>query len=290
MPHPPTPASPATHASEITHPPSTDAISFAHVRSGDGTRIAYDRIGSGPPLLIVDAALCRRDVGPSRALAEQLASRFTVITYDRRGRGDSGDTLPHAVEREVADIAGLVDELGGSAFLWGTSSGALLALEAANRLHGITKLALYEAPCVVDDRRPATMVDWDRIDEDLAEGRRRAAIGRFLRGVGVPRVVIALMRLSPMWAKLEAMAHTLPYDAALVREVQQGRALSVDRWRSVTAPTLVMAGGRSPEWMQRGSRALSAALPNARSSILEGQSHVVKPTVHARALMEFFGA
>jgi pimeloyl-ACP methyl ester carboxylesterase len=284
MRHSQAPAAPTTRASDNA---TASPVSSAQVRSADGTRIAYDRIGRGEPVILVDAALCRRGVGPSRALAERLASQFTVVTYDRRGRGESGDTPPHAVEREVEDISALLRELGGSACLWGMSSGAVLALEAASRLDGITKLALYEAPCILDDNGPATTVQWNGIDEALAAHRRGEAVACFLRGIGVPRVFIALMRLSPMWPKLEAMAHTLPYDGVLVHEVQRGRALPAERWRSVAVPTLVMAGGKSPEWMQRGNRALAAALPAARYRTLEGQSHVLKPKVHAPALAEF---
>ena len=253
--------------------------------SVNGTELYYEIRGTGSPVLLIMGG--SGDGGHFDAIADLLCDEFTVVTYDRRGRGESGDTPPHAVEREVDDIAALLREVGGSACLWGTSSGAVLALEAASRLGGIRKLALYEAPCIVDDGGPATAVQWNRIDEAIAAHRRGAAVACFLRGVGVPRVFVALLRLSPMWSKLEAMAHTLPYDAALVRDVQRGRALPAERWRSVTVPALVMAGGKSPEWMQRGNRALSAALPNARYHTLEGQSHVLKPKVHAPALVEF---
>ena len=286
MPQPRPSGTATTRTSQVA---TVAPVSSAHVRSADGTLIAYDRMGRGEPVILVDAALCRRGVGPGRALAERLAPHFTVVTYDRRGRGESGDTPPHAVEREVEDVAALLREVGGSASLWGTSSGALLALEAASRLGGIRKLALYEAPCILDEHGPATTVQWSRIDEAVAAGQRGAAVAWFLRGVGVPRVFIALMRLSPMWPKLEAMAHTLPYDSVLVGEVQRGRALPGERWRAVAAPTLVMAGGKSPEWMQRGNRALAAALPDARYRAVQGQSHVVKPNVHAPALVEFLG-
>lgn len=264
-------------------------VGSAHVKSVDGTRIAFEYVGRGEPVILVDAALCWRGMGPSRPLAERLAPHFMVVTYDRRGRGDSGDTAPYAVEREVDDIAALVHEVGGSACLWGTSSGAVLALEAASRLDGVKKLAMYEAPLVVDGRGPTTAVPWDRIDEAIARDQRSTAVTGFLRGIGVPRVAIALMRLSPVWAKLSATAHTLPYDGFLVRDVQRGQELLKQRWRSVTVPALVMAGGRSPDWMQHGNRALAATLPKARYCSLEGQTHVLKPKVHAPTLVEFFG-
>ena len=158
------------------------------VRSKDGTVIAFDRIGHGAPVILVDAALCYRGMGQSRQLAALLAPHFTVITYDRRGRGESGDTAPYAVEREVEDIAALLREAGGSAYLWGMSSGAVLALEAASRLKGIEKLALYEAPFIVDDSRSTTEDDWVRIREAVAAQRRGAAVKFFLQAVGVPGV------------------------------------------------------------------------------------------------------
>jgi pimeloyl-ACP methyl ester carboxylesterase len=139
------------------------------VLSKDGTAIAFDRLGHGSPVILVDGALCYRGMGQSGQLAELLAQHFTVFTYDRRGRGDSGDTAPYAVEREVEDIAALLSEAGGAAFVWGMSSGAVLALAAANRLSGIKKLALYEAPFIVDDSRSTTEDDWIRIGEAVAE-------------------------------------------------------------------------------------------------------------------------
>ena len=258
------------------------------VISKDGTPIAFDRIGAGAPVILVDGALCHRRMGPSGPLAALLAPHFTVFTYDRRGRGESGDTAPYAVEREVEDIAALIDEAGGSAYLWGMSSGAVLALEAASRLRGIRKLAVYEAPFIVDDSRATTEDQWRRIGEAVAAKRRGAAVKVFLQAVGVPGFVIALMRLSPVWPKLKALAHTLPYDGALVRDHQMGRPLPAQRWASVTVPTLVMDGGKSPQWMRHGNRALALVLPNSQYRTLDGQTHMLKPKAHAPTLMEFF--
>lgn len=267
------------------------AIPFTQtVRSKDGTAIAFDRIGHGAPVLLVDGALCHRRMGQSAKLAELLAPHFTVITYDRRGRGDSGDTPPYAVAREVEDIAALLDQAGESVSLWGMSSGAVLALEAANRLSGIKKLALYEAPFIVDDSRATTEDEWVRIGEAIAADRRGAAVKAFLQAVGVPGFLIGLMRLSPLWPKLKAIAHTLPYDGALVRDNQRGRPLPPTRWASVTAPTLVMDGGKSPPWIRHGNRALALVLPNAQYHTLDGQTHMLKPEAHAPALVTFFQA
>jgi pimeloyl-ACP methyl ester carboxylesterase len=226
-------------------------------------------------------------MGQSGQLAKVLAPHFTVITYDRRGRGESGDTAPYAVEREVEDIAALLSQAGGSAFLWGMSSGAVLALEAASRLSGIKRLALYEAPFIVNDSRSTTEDQWDRIGEAVAAGRRGAAVAVFLQAVGVPSFFIALMRLSPAWRKLKAIAHTIPYDGILVRDNQRGRPLPAERWASVTVPTLVTDGGRSPRWIRHGNQALARVLPNARYRTLDGQTHMLKPKAHAPTLVEF---
>lgn len=256
--------------------------------SKDGTPIAFDRIGNGPPVILVDGALCYRSLGQSGQLAKLLAPYFTVFTYDRRGRGGSGDTAPYAVEREVEDVAALLSEAGGAAFLWGMSSGAVLALEAAKRLSGIKKLALYEAPFIVDDSRPTLERDWVRIAEAVARNRRSEAVKLFLKSVGVPAFFIAVMPLMPMWSKLKAISHTLPYDGAIVGDNQRGKPLPAGRWASVTVPALVMDGGKSPAWMHQGNRSLASVLPNARYQTIEGQTHTLKPKVYAPILAEFF--
>ncbi len=259
------------------------------VFSKDGTAIAFDRIGNGPPVILIDGALCYRGMGQSGQLAQLLAQHFTVFTYDRRGRGGSGDTAPYAAEREVEDIATLLSEAGGAAFVWGMSSGAVLALEAANRLSGIKKLALYEAPFIVDNTRPTTEDDWDRISAAVAADRRSDAVKLFLKSVGVPGFVRALMPLMiPMWSKLKAVAHTLPYDGAIVRDNQRGKPLPASRWASVTIPALVMDGGNSPAWMLRANRSLASVLPNAQHRTVKGQTHMLKPKAHAPMLVEFF--
>jgi len=268
---------------------ATTSAFVGKVFSKDGTPIAFDRIGNGPPVILVDGALCYRGMGQSGQLAELLAQHFTVFTYDRRGRGGSGDTAPYAVEREVEDIAALLSEAGGAAFVWGMSSGAVLALEAANRLSSIRKLALYEAPLIVDDCRSTTEDDWVRIGAAVAADRRSDAVKLFLKSVGVPGFVRALMPLMiPMWLKLKDVAHTLPYDGAIVRDNQRGKPLPAGRWASVTIPALVMDGGNSPAWMRHANRSLASVLPNAQYRTLEGQTHMLKPKAHAPTLVEFF--
>jgi len=261
----------------------------SNVKSKDGTTIAYETTGSGPPLVLVDGALCYRNCGPSRPLAEQLAGHFTVITYDRRGRGESGDGGPYAVEREVEDLEALIEAAGGSAHVYGISSGGALALEAAKRDIGIDRLAVYEAPFIVDDSRPPIDSDYvPRLNGFLVAERAGDAVRLFMRQVGVPAFFVKLMRFMPAWKKLKGVAHTLPYDAAVMQGTQDGRPLPAGRWSDVTVPTLVVAGGKSDSWMHHGQRALADALPNVRLEKLEGQNHMVRPKALAPMLTEFF--
>jgi pimeloyl-ACP methyl ester carboxylesterase len=258
------------------------------VISKDGTPIAFERSGSGPALILVDGALCYRAFGPMPQLAALLAEHFTVYTFDRRGRGESGDTAPYAIEREVEDIAALVAEAGGSAHVYGISSGAALALEAANRIRGIRKLALYEAPFIVDSSRAPVVSTWQEIDKAVAADRRADALKHFMKMVGMPGFVIWLMRLMPAWSKLKAVAHTLRYDGALMRDHMRGRPLPAAQWGEVAGPTLSVAGGKSPQWMRNAMQAVAGVLRSARYRTLEGQNHMVKPKALAPVLVEFF--
>ena len=247
------------------------------VRSSDGTAIAFDRVGEGPAVILVAGALGTRGFDPLSP-APLLAERFTVSTYDRRGRGDSGDTPPYEVEREVEDIAALIAESGGEACVYGISSGAVLALEAAERLSGITRLALYEPPFITDDSRAPLPEDYvDRLNELVAAGRRGDAVELFMTAAaGVPAEYIGPMRQDPSWAGMEKVAHTLAYDGAVMGETMSGRPLPRDRWVTVTAPTLVMAGGNSEPFFHSGARALGVS----RAGFFRGS----EPT-HQRMLM-----
>lgn len=259
------------------------------VLSRDGTRIAFDRRGGGPPLILVDGALCHRTFGPMPKLAALLARDFTVFHYDRRGRGDSGDAAPYAVEREVDDIAALIAVAGRPAFLYGVSSGAALALEAANRGLAIEKLAVYEAPFIVDDSRPPLPGDYvPRLNEMLAADRRGDAVRLFMKVVGLPAIAIMLMRFMPAWSKLKAVAHTLPYDAAIMGDRQSGKPLPANGWTGVRVPTLVAVGGKSPAWMGNAMRDLADAIPHAQRLTLPGQTHMVSAKAQAPMLVDFF--
>jgi pimeloyl-ACP methyl ester carboxylesterase len=259
------------------------------VTSKDGTTIAFERTGSGAPLIIVDGALCWRESGPARKVAAELADRFTVIAYDRRGRGESGDTAPYSVQREVEDIEALIGEAGGRAHVVGFSSGAVLAMEAARNGAGIEKIAAYEPPFIVDNSRPPAPPTYlSELHELLAADRRGAAVKRFMRLVGMPGILVAMFPLLPGWKKLKSVAPTLPYDATCMGDTQLGKPLDADRWGAVSVPTLVLVGGKSPAWMQNGMKSLAEILPHSDKLVLEGQTHLVKAKALAPALKGFF--
>jgi pimeloyl-ACP methyl ester carboxylesterase len=262
------------------------------VTSKDGTTIAYDKLGAGPPVILVAGALGVRAYPVMGELAALLAPHFTVINYDRRGRGESGDTLPYAVAREIEDIDALIDAAGGSAYLYGISSGANLALAAANALPGkVTKLALYEPPVIVDDSRPPMPADYvQQINDFVATGRRGDAVALFMRHVGVPDEFIPQMRAMPMWPQMEQAAHTLAYDGLIMGDTQSGKPLAPGQWPAATLPTLVIVGGDSPPFFHNGTRAVADQLPRAQHATLPGQTHEVSSAALAPMLIEFFSA
>lgn len=260
------------------------------VTSKDGTKIAYEKKGQGPALILVDGALCYRSFGPMQGLSELLAPNFTVYTYDRRGRGESSNGKPYSLEREVEDIDALVQAAGGSAYVYGISSGACLALEAALRLgKEISKLALYEPPYNPD---PAARQQWDeyrkQLDQALAEGRRGDAVVLFMKLVGTPEDAVNGMRNSPMWPMFEAVAPTLAYDAD---DIGDTRSAPLDRARNLAVPAIVMDGGANlafMPFMHASATSLAKAIPHAQQRTLEGQTHDVKADVIAPVLVEFF--
>jgi pimeloyl-ACP methyl ester carboxylesterase len=245
-----------------------------HVVSKDGTAIAFEKFGAGPPLILVLGAFNDRSMGAP--LAAFLAPQFTVVTYDRRGRGESGDTAPYAVDREIEDLAALIAEAGGEAAVFGYSSGAMLALQAAGRGLAITRLALYDPPYVVGDSQPGQTVDHTaNLAELIAAGRRGDAVEYFqAKMVGIPEDIVAQLRHAPFRPALEAMAHTLVYEATILGD----RSLPIDLASALTTPTLVVAGGASP-FMRAAAQALADVLPNGEARILEGQSHDIEPSV-----------
>jgi pimeloyl-ACP methyl ester carboxylesterase len=281
---------PVGGASQAVALPDTGEI-METVVSRDGTKIAFDKAGDGPAVVLVDGAFGHRAFGPNQPLAPVLAEHFSVYTYDRRGRGGSGDTEPYAVEREIEDLEAVIKETGGSACVYGISSGAALVLAAADQGLAIRKLAVFEAPFVVDDTRPPIPDDYlAELDSLIAADRRGAAVKLFMtKAVGLPSIFVAFMPILPAWSKLKSVAHTVPYDARSLGDTGKGRPLPADRWSGATMPTLVISGGKSPTWMQNAMRALAETLPKARHRTLEGQMHVVKAKAMAPVLVEFFG-
>src|SRR5215813_13596476 len=228
--------------------------SMETVTSKDGTRIAYDRTGNGEPVILVAGAFSYRKYSGQVKVAELLSPHFTVLNYDRRGRGDSGDTPPYGVEREIEDLEALLEAVGGSAYAWGLSSGAALSLRAA-----------------------AAAVKYFMTE-----------------GMGAPSFVVSMLKVMPgVWPKLTAVAHTLPYDALLVEGYQTGRPLPAREWDSVTMPTLVMSGTEreSPAALCHSAAAVASALPDAQLIVRKGLGHAKKltPKVIASTLAEFFG-
>ena len=273
-------------------------------KSADGTVIAYDRAGDGPPLVIVLGAFCDRK---SFVPPASLTDRFTVCTYDRRGRGDSGDTQPYSPDREVADLAAVIGSVSGSesgsgraggpgsgaggpgsgagAFVFGHSSGAALALRAA--AHGVPMAAVvaYEAPFVIPGTRKLAEDPAGRITALVAAGRRADAVRFWMTDVvQAPAEVIPMMENSPMWAGLQALTHTLPYDLALTGD----RGVPVDDLAKITVPVLVLGGANSPDWFHRTVEATTDAISGARLVMLDGQDHGAPPEVIAPVLTGFF--
>jgi len=253
--------------------------------SKDGTAIAYERSGQGPALILVDGALCSRAFGPMTKLAPLLAPHFTVYVYDRRGRGQSGDTQPYAREREVEDIAALIQEAGGSAFLLGLSSGGALALEAAASGLPVRKVVAYEPPYVDHAGTNGGAAHERHLHALVAAGDRGGAVRYFMRSmVGVPAPFVILMQLMPwVWPKLKAVAHTLPYDAAVMTEFKVPRA----RLSRVAVPTLAMHGSKTDPRLKAGAQAVADAVPGAQQRSLPGQTHNVSPAVLTPAVVEF---
>ena len=247
------------------------------VTSKDGTRIAFEQSGEGPSVILVVGAFNDRSTG--EPLARFLEPHFTVFNYDRRGRGDSGDTSPYAIEREIEDLGALIAQAGGSARVFGYSSGAILSLRAAAHGLAISQLAFYEpAPA---GGKPGTLAP--QLSKLIAVGRRGDAVELFqTEAVGIPPQVVAQLRHAPFRPALEKIAHTLVYESTILGPLPSGLVASV------RVPTLVIDGGDSPEVMRHAARSLAEALPDSRYRTLEGQSHDIVPAAVAPLLEEFF--
>lgn len=262
---------------------------MATVKSQDGTTIAFDRLGSGPAVILVGGALNQRTDPNNTVLAELLAEDFTVYNFDRRGRGDSADTPPYSVRKEIEDIAALLAEAGGSAGIYGISSGGVLGLRAAQALPDLAKVAMWEPPFIVDDSRAPRPADYvEQLDAMTAAGRRGDAVAYFMTtAAGVPAEFVTGMREQPFWTGFEKLAHTIAYDGRVMNGTMAGTALP-EEWTSIATRTLVMDGGETPAF-HAGAAALAELLPDAEHRTIPGQSHDVDPKVLAPVLRDFFG-
>jgi pimeloyl-ACP methyl ester carboxylesterase len=256
--------------------------------SPDGTTIAYDTRGEGAALIVVNGALTVHSSGSGSELAALLSPHFTVYGFDRRGRGESGDTLPYAVDREIDDIEALIDRAGGPAFLYGHSSGGPLAMRAAIRLGGkVSKIAMYEPPHNDDlDAQESWGEYLRKLGQFLSDGRRGEAVALFMRLVGTPDEQIESMRQASFWPSMEAIAPTLAYDHAAI--IGERWSAPIDLAARVSVPALVLAGDASLPFMPQTARALSNAMPHGHVRVLEHQTHNVDPGVLAPILEDFF--
>ncbi|TDE11482.1 alpha/beta fold hydrolase [Jiangella asiatica] len=254
------------------------------ITSKDGTPIAFDQLGEGPPIIVVAGASCDRAI--DAPLAKALAEHFTVLNHDRRGRGDSGDTAPYAVAREVEDLHALIEAAGGTAALLGLSSGAVLAAEAAASGLPVTRLIMWEPPFSIDPEGVQQAAAYTaRLTELLGADRLDDALALFMRQVGLPGEAIAGARQSPYWAAGLSLAPTLAYDAAIMGD----NTVPAERFGVITVPTLVLAGSASPPFMVEAARRAAAAVPGARFDVLDGQDHNVAPDAITPVVAEFAG-
>lgn len=261
------------------------------VTSRDGTTIAFDVHGTGArPLIIVDGATSHRAVNPLNAeIGRLLGDEFRVYAYDRRGRGDSTDTAPYAIEREIDDIAALIEHAGAPTMLCGFSSGAVLAMDAAAAGLPISRLVLFEPPFVVDDARSPLPADYvERLEKYVAAGQRDEAAALFMSiAANLPPEMVAGVRQSPYFAPVMAIAHTISYDGRIMGTTMSGTPLPSDRWAKVTMPTLVLHGDGTEPWLVTGAHAAADVLPSARVRAVPGAQHSASADVLAAALREF---
>jgi pimeloyl-ACP methyl ester carboxylesterase len=264
------------------------------VTSADGTTIAFELRGSGPAVILVDGAMCFRDAGPMRSIAAALPDRVTVVLYDRRGRGQSGDSLNDpgagaaAVAREIEDLDALIDEVGGAASLFGMSSGGGLALAAAAALGAdrVPRAAVYEPPYLPDPMLPSAATYTRELIAALADGDRAAAVELFLRHVGVPEAGIDGMRRSPGWDATLALAPTLAYDDAAMGDSR----VPDDLLQALAVPVLALAGSASPDFMRLGAEGVTSGAQDGTFELVEGQTHDVSGEAVAPHLLRFFAS
>lgn len=261
------------------------------VTSRDGTSIAFDLLGTGPPLVLVGGALQYRAIDTRTAqLAKLLSADFAVYHYDRRGRGDSADKVPYDANREIEDLDAVIAHAREFAVVFGSSSGAVLALRAAYAGVAVRKLVLYEPPFIVDDSRPPHPPDYlSTLTKLVAAELRGDAVAYFMTtALGLPDELVAPMREKPLWRAFEDVAHTLSYDAAVMADTCSGSPTTIERWSTLNAPTLVLDGSESPPYQRSACDLLAATLLRGERQTLAGQPNEVEPDVLAPVLADFF--
>jgi pimeloyl-ACP methyl ester carboxylesterase len=255
------------------------------VFSKDGTRIAYRKSGKGPLLILVDGAFCSKDFGPMPKLMPLLAEHFTVISYDRRARGESGDTKPYDTTRELEDISSLIEQHGGSAYLFGISSGAILALRAVAYGLRIPKVVVFEPPFVTKKNAVRSPNAYEELKKLVDNGNRGGAVKYYLNKViGAPAIVTLVLQLMPGWSKMKANANSLPYDAAICGDFEIPKNI----FSTIAVPVLAIDSTKSPETLRNAVEATASALPNAKRKSLKGSVHDVPPKILAPELIRFF--
>ena len=261
------------------------------VTSKDSTKIAFDKVGSGPAVILVNGAMSFRAADPTLGqVAELLSKDFTVYNFDRRGRGESGNTNPFTKVREIEDVQALIRDAGGKAMLFGISSGGAVALETAAVTPGVTKVVVYEVPFIVDDSREPLEDYRGHTTKLVKEGKIDELVEYFLTNIaGMPAEFAAgIKQNQDMWNGMKAIAQTIPHDAAFMTEFMKGKPLPSGYWAKVKAPVLVADGGASPAWLHNAAEALARELPNASRETLPGQTHMVDPKVLAPVIIKFF--
>ncbi len=254
------------------------------IRSKDGTTLAYDVYGNGPALIYITGAICFRNFKPVLDDAKIFAREFTMYNYDRRGRGDSSDTLPYSIDREIEDIEAMIDAAGGSAFLYGHSSGAVLALEAARRIPSkISKVSIYDASYVHDEREKSEYaVLCTKVSELVRQNKNAQALRTFLIGIGMPKFFVYLLPLMPGWKIMKALAPTLEYDMLLTRELPPTVQAS-----EIKVPMQIIYGEKSPAGIHSVAHQLAQAIPGAQLKQLDGQDHMASAKALLPVIAEF---
>jgi len=259
------------------------------VTSPDGTQIAYTKKGVGSPLILIDGAFCHRTFGANVKLPQYLTDLFEVFTYDRRGRGESGNTKPFKVEREFEDLQAIINRIGEPPFVYGISSGAALALEAAKHGMKFKKLVVFEAPYITDNSRSPFPENYLTNIQNLIEEKRYAETVKYFMktGIGLPSFVVWLMQMMPAWRKMKQIAPTLEYDTLMLRDYGSGKSLNKNDWEAIQIPVLVISGTKSEQWSKNAMKQLAEVLPNGKHLDLVGQNHLVNPKVLAPHLIKF---